>query len=196
MANRGKYLAACLTLVRAHALAGFPGAVGVRPLASFDGWTRFVRGPLLWLGRADPIDTIARTYASDPERTDLRLLLRLWRDRFGTDGKGERTAREAAETFMGTISIGGERLAVDAADTKAVAETATAFRETLLRIAGRNNVVDVSRFGMWLNRHQGQIRGGLRLVKRMDGHLKVMKWTVCRATSYLRVAEVDGDEKE
>jgi hypothetical protein len=54
-ANRGRYIAACLTICRAYRLAGSPDRLP--PLASFEGWSNCVRSALCWLGRTDPCDT-------------------------------------------------------------------------------------------------------------------------------------------
>jgi putative DNA primase/helicase len=44
LANRGKYIAACLTIARAYITAGHPGKLS--PLASFEGWSDTVRSAL------------------------------------------------------------------------------------------------------------------------------------------------------
>jgi putative DNA primase/helicase len=54
LANRGKYIAAALTVVRAFIAAGRPGAKDLEPFQGFDGWNDNVRAALVWLGRADP----------------------------------------------------------------------------------------------------------------------------------------------
>jgi putative DNA primase/helicase len=60
LADRGKYIAACLTILRAHHLAGYPCKAKPEdePLAQligFKDWSNVVRGALVWLGKADPI---------------------------------------------------------------------------------------------------------------------------------------------
>jgi putative DNA primase/helicase len=65
MADRGRYIAAALTVVRAYILAGRPN-VAAR-LASFEGWSDIVRSPLIWLGRDDPVKTIDKTRQEDPK---------------------------------------------------------------------------------------------------------------------------------
>ena len=53
MADRGKYIAACLTICRAYIAAGRPDKLP--KLASFGGWSDTVRSALVWLGEADPV---------------------------------------------------------------------------------------------------------------------------------------------
>jgi putative DNA primase/helicase len=76
LAERGRYLAAALTVVRAYIDAGSPDLPS--PLNGFDEWSAMVRGPLLWLGRADPIETIEESRIDDPEAEQLRAVITAW----------------------------------------------------------------------------------------------------------------------
>lgn len=49
--RRGELVSAVLTVLRAHAVAGFPGW---RREGRFGDWTKMVRGALIWLGEPDP----------------------------------------------------------------------------------------------------------------------------------------------
>jgi putative DNA primase/helicase len=64
LADRGRYVAAALTIVRAYIAAGRP-CVASR-LASFEGWSDTVRSALTWLGRADPLETMDAARKDDP----------------------------------------------------------------------------------------------------------------------------------
>jgi putative DNA primase/helicase len=55
-AERGKYIAAVLTVIRAYLVSGEP--VKCTPLGSYGMWSRMVREPLIWLGEADPVDSM------------------------------------------------------------------------------------------------------------------------------------------
>jgi len=77
LADRGRFVAAALVVVRAYIVAGFPD---LRPaLASFEDWSRFVRSALVWLGRADPVDKQDRERRADPSVATLWALLEAWR---------------------------------------------------------------------------------------------------------------------
>ena len=56
MADRGRYVAAALTICRAFMLAEEPPA---RPLPSFVAWSNIVRSALLWLGCGCPTRTVS-----------------------------------------------------------------------------------------------------------------------------------------
>jgi hypothetical protein len=81
LADRGRYIAAALTITRAYLIAGCPGLLP--PLASFDGWSRAVRSPLVWLDYTDPVETMEAARADDPSRANLRALFAAWRNVIG-----------------------------------------------------------------------------------------------------------------
>ena len=78
-ADRSKYIAACMIILRAYIAAGrpVPPKLGA-PMNSFGEWSNTVRSALVWLGRADPCDTIATAREEDPE---LAKASRLYRGR-------------------------------------------------------------------------------------------------------------------
>jgi putative DNA primase/helicase len=73
--DRGKYLAAVFTIVRAYMAAGCPAPRGALPLAGFDEWSNVVRFPLVWLGMPDPVMSMEGARAMDPKREALRGLI-------------------------------------------------------------------------------------------------------------------------
>jgi putative DNA primase/helicase len=64
LSDRGRYVAAALTVVLAFIAAGRP-TVAPR-LPSFGGWSDTVRSALIWLGRRDPIETMEAARKDDP----------------------------------------------------------------------------------------------------------------------------------
>jgi hypothetical protein len=90
-ANQPKLLAAALTILRAHAVAGFaPCPVRVtredgtvveapaRPVGSFNEWDRVVRHAILRAGLADPMVTQDQAREEDEDDLKLKALLRAW----------------------------------------------------------------------------------------------------------------------
>jgi putative DNA primase/helicase len=77
LADRGKYIGAAMTISRAYLAAGEPGVRGIE-LASFGAWSRFVQGPLIWLGKADPAGSVENNSGDDPEQNALRAVLTAW----------------------------------------------------------------------------------------------------------------------
>jgi putative DNA primase/helicase len=84
LADRGKYIAAVMTIVRAYLTAGEP-PVEFTKLVSFGAWSRFVQKPLIWLGRADPVKSVAISEEADPDRGTLSEVLAAWYDSIGDE---------------------------------------------------------------------------------------------------------------
>ena len=80
MADRGRYIAAALTAVRAFLLSGEPAQP---PLASFATWSNWVRSAIVAFGYGDPVRTVATAVADDPDRQALGALLAAWWAAFG-----------------------------------------------------------------------------------------------------------------
>lgn len=94
MSNQVKLLAATLTILRAHAVAGFAvcpvritredGTVlemAARPVGSFNSWDRIVRHAVLRAGLADPMLTQTEAREEDEDDVKLEALLSAWHHR-------------------------------------------------------------------------------------------------------------------
>ena len=81
-ADRGRYVSACLIIVRAYIAAGRPGLL--QPLASFNEWSDLVRSALVWLGCADPVLSMEAARDNDPELSELREVMAAWKQAFGS----------------------------------------------------------------------------------------------------------------
>ena len=91
LADRGNYIAACLTICRAYAAAGRPNRLP--QLASYGEWSDTVRSALVWLGEADPVKSQDKSHADDPEAIALLTVLNEWK---GVVGAGEANAGRCA----------------------------------------------------------------------------------------------------
>ncbi len=93
-AHQSELLAAALTILRAHAVAGFTecpvritredGTVEqmpARPVGSFNCWDRVVRHAILRAGLTDPVVTQDEAREEDEDDVKLLSLLRAWHDR-------------------------------------------------------------------------------------------------------------------
>jgi hypothetical protein len=77
-AERRRLVVAALTVLRAWHVAG--QRLGHPPFGSFEEWSHRIRGPLVWLGRTDPCETVAKVRANDPAREALATVIALWAD--------------------------------------------------------------------------------------------------------------------
>lgn len=76
--ERSRLLGAALTILSAYLRAGCPD-VGVRPLGSFEEWSRIVRGAVVWAGGVDPLALLAnREEGNDPDVEAHVSLLVAW----------------------------------------------------------------------------------------------------------------------
>ncbi len=165
LADRGHYLAAVLTIVRAYVVAGFPNQPP--PLASFPDWSRMVRGALLWLGTADPVDTIETARADDPEVARFRAVVSAW-----------------ANTAAANKSLTAGELKAQAEKHDPHLPGALAFPElnqALLDVAGHRGTIDPRRLGHFLGRNKGRIIEGHRLAGDRDAKRKQSVWRLVAA---------------
>ena len=78
--DRGRYIAAALTLCKAFKVSGDPPEAR---LASFEHWSDTVRSAIVWAGGGDAVRTIAAITADDPERECHAAVLAAWDKTFG-----------------------------------------------------------------------------------------------------------------
>ena len=78
LARRGAYVAAAITIARAYRMAGGPNVFP--PIGSYGEWTDAVRAPLIWLGEADPVESMDALRGEDPELAFIRELFAHWLD--------------------------------------------------------------------------------------------------------------------
>jgi hypothetical protein len=101
-ADRGRYVAAALTIVQAWREAGRP-RTDVPDIATFGAWSDAVRQPLLWLGEADPALSLIEQVRSDPDAELLGRLMAAWHQSFGSRAMTLRKVLEQAERDNGTL---------------------------------------------------------------------------------------------
>ncbi len=75
--NRGRLVTLALTVLRGFALAGRPATV--KPIGSFEVWSRLVASAVVWAGGEDVTQAVIDpTTDDDPEKNGLRSLLASW----------------------------------------------------------------------------------------------------------------------
>jgi putative DNA primase/helicase len=171
MADRGGYVSACLTILRAWMGSGM--TMDLPPLASFEGWSRTVRGALVWLGRADPCLSMQAAREDDPERGELREILGLLSEAAGTGRHCGRTVREIEElSALERTDAAGYRTGLRHPD----------LRDALVRIAGTPaGRINSRRLARWFLARRGRVIEGLRIAECGMAHGGVKKWAIERA---------------
>lgn len=143
--NRGAYVAAAITIVRAYRTAGSPRVCG--PIGSYGPWSDSVRSALIWLGQADPVDSMKTMRDEDPELVVVSELFAAWRDALSSGAYYTTSQIEeaASERFQDAGFVHPE------------------FRDILMRQANSGPVISTKRLGRWLTRIKGRIVHGWRL---------------------------------
>lgn len=151
--QRGDYLGALFTILRAYRLAGDPEKDGPT-LGRFEAWSRAVCAPIRWLGWPDPVKSQERLRADDPETAKLAALLRAWHQVFGGENVTVASLIEAA-THPDRIYGTPPRMV----ETK---EDQAALREALEDAAGdRPGQINRRRLGWYLRHFHGRVCDGL-----------------------------------
>ena len=57
--------------------------VNIDAFGSFTDWSQRVREPLIWLGEADPCDTVGKVRENDPHRDLLLAVIMQWKEDLG-----------------------------------------------------------------------------------------------------------------
>jgi hypothetical protein len=103
--HRMEILSAAFTMLRAHALAGFPDG-GEKPLGSFEQWSRRVAHCLVWLGLPNPVQSQQRLRDEDPQvlgRTALFRALYDWQQTLTGEQRNGWTLRDVKQAFDETL---------------------------------------------------------------------------------------------
>lgn len=148
--ERGRYVVAALTIIRAFIAAGRPKTAPGRT-ASLEAWDDLVRQPVCWLAELvrdsgdttlpaldDPLQAALRAFDLDPETTKHAALLNAWHERFA-----------------------------DLPTTVAAAVRATAadldgpLSSALEEVGGQGSKINTRIVGRWIERHVGRRVGGL-----------------------------------
>lgn len=157
-ADRGRYVADALIIVRAYFVAGRPNLAP--KLASFESWSDTVRSALIWLGEADPVDSMEATRAEDPERVDLRSLVQAWIGEFGVGEQHRTTIANVVEAAMKMTTNPTTGFKTDPENAELHAACVAACED----MNGRRGHIDAKYLGLWLRGRKGRVIDGMRIM--------------------------------
>jgi len=155
LSERGLYVSAALTIVRAWITANRPKTT-CKSLAGYADWSELCRQPLLWLGCADPAVSVFEAMSDDPDRGTLDRLLTSWQRVFGKTPAMVRDAVKQASVFK---------------------EEHQELGEVLREIAGERGEINRRKLGWWIRRNSGRIVNGRRFV-RASGNRSAEAWQI------------------
>ena len=167
--DRGSYVTAALTIIRAWIVAGRPKS-GCKSLAGYGVWSDLCRQPLMWLGCEDPTASVFEAIADDPDRETLSRLLEAW---FSVFGKTSAMVRDAVRYADNNVEL----------------------REVLDDIASERGEINRRKLGWWIRRHAGRIVDGKKIV-RGSGNGSAEHWKIEVAESVIPVSSVSIDRPQ
>jgi putative DNA primase/helicase len=184
-AQRTGLVVAALTVLRAYHVAGRPEQSG--PLGNFEEWSRWVRDSLIWLGEADPADTMEENRRADPKRDMMVTVMDAWERAFGRDSVlAKDVVASAATQIESTTSSGAKKHELAHPDLK----------DALCLISKRGDQIPTSgALGAWLRENQKRIVNARQFV--LAGDIKnVALWRLEGAPARKAAAaspETDAD---
>ena len=164
-AERGKYLAAALTLLKAYFCAGSPRVVS--RLGSFEQWSDTVRSTLIWAGLPDPVSTMRETLENDPQRQMARSVMTAWMALLGSEivSSSDLIARAYGSSFSDVSQTVDADLAAD-------------LRRALDQIAGEGNSISSTRVGKWLSANCNKIIDGMKITREGQNRSGAVTWKI------------------
>jgi putative DNA primase/helicase len=162
--DRGRLVVAALTILRAHALAGWPQIDGRASLGSFEDWDRLVASAIAFAGGADIVELMEKTRTTDPERDSLAEVLAMLKGIGAIPGHGMK-----AGEIIAAVRQKHEHTLGD--------EQAEAWMDIIRRL-GKDGVAEPRRLGRFLKKNAGRLVRGMRLTSAEDSHDKVFRYYV------------------
>jgi putative DNA primase/helicase len=157
--DRGAYIAATITIARGYIAAGSPKVCN--PLGSYGGWSKIVRSPLVWLGKADPVLSMEEARKEEPGRRALHNLINIWHAHLSLN-----------------IGYTAAQLIARATDQEIMI---TELRELLLQQAGTpRGDIDPRKVGMWLMSICGRVHEGHRIERVKEDTARGNKYALTR----------------
>jgi len=157
--QRPELVNACLTILRAFIRS--KETPKCQPLGSYEQWSNLVRGALLWLGCADPVDVMQRTRDADPIRRSIDQLMRVWVKHFGTTGVTANKVIRKAEKRRDN----GDPTLFDAVEAVAV---------------GGSGKVNAKSLGRFISQHQDRIVGKYMFVRMKTNRVGSIVWKLSK----------------
>lgn len=178
--RRVRLVVAALTLIRGYLAAGAPSMAAGR-LASFEQWDGLVRQTVCWLatlsldvGLDDPAKVIETYAAKDESRSILGEVLRAWYEVFGA------AWMKAGDVLVARSGV-TQSLELAELGTKPDQQKLRAMWGALNRLDRSGKPITAQGLGRWLQTHEGQIIGSLKLSSMRDSHSKTTLWKVVNA---------------
>lgn len=155
--HRAQLVAAGLTVMRAYQVADIDPRHLVPSWDRYKRWSSMVREPLVWLGMADPCESLRLLEKDDPKRVELLRLLTEWERRYGDK------PLTASEVIKDAIAV-EDRV----------------YKELIGEIAGdRGGDLRPRKLASYLSHNAGRIVNGMKFEKKGE-HDGTTLWRVTK----------------
>ena len=168
LADRGKYIAAALTIIRAYHEAGYPERlqwIG----DSFGPWSDRVRSALVWLGCDDPVNTMEKVEEDDPKRQERSQVFAAIKRVVGLN-----------EWFLTKSLIKATHMSINSKVPEGAREE---LKAALMTVAGVGRDMDQRRLGKWFGAARQVIVDGMRLEAQHNASEGVNEWRLVEGRS-------------
>jgi hypothetical protein len=167
--HRVDIVMAILTLLKAYTLATDKPVLD--PLHSFDLWSSFVRGAVIWAGGADPVASQQNIVEEDEDRLEVARVMAGWAEALGDGGEFftlEKVCSEAEDEYENRYGQSGDR------------RKHQLFYEALqwIEVYDSRGGFSPKKLGWWLRKRENMIVDGTKFVKLYDSHSKKFKWAL------------------
>ncbi|MEM9627817.1 MAG: toprim domain-containing protein [Pseudomonadota bacterium] len=169
-ARRGELIAAALTILKAYHVAGRPMDGALTTFGRFEGWSRMIREPLVWLGMPDPYGTKRHLEGQDPIREIIANVLEAWEEQFGSSAMTPGAVVQTAEENAKPAPRDSQGQDVDTTPDTTLLD---ALRDAL---PGRDMLTGRT-LGYWLRKHENRVEGGRRF-EQAGAYKKTTMWLV------------------
>ena len=157
--DRPAYVAATLTILRAYFVA--EDRVNCLPIGSYETWSGRVREALVWLGCADPCDTMVSARRADPVTAQLSSVITSWKDAVGVN---KPLAGQALVDIANRVDFDGGHKYPE-------------FRDALLTVAGEGREINMRKLGKWLSKNEDRVIDRHKIARR-DVQKSVVQWLI------------------
>jgi len=159
MQDRGKYVAAALTIARAYQLA--KDKIKIEPYASYDEWSKIVREPLVWLvgKQNDPKEGQKKAKENDPERIAANAFFIQWTIMPQLNGNNKTSIEETPHMNYEFSSLANANKGFENWEP----EHPDLYYALAERCADKNGRIDAVKIGYWLRSLKGHVHANHRL---------------------------------
>jgi hypothetical protein len=168
--HRVRIVMAILTLLQAFTLVKKEDRPQLEPFQSFDLWSRFIRGAIVWAGGEDPVKSQKEISEADEERMALARIMKHWEKALGVNKfvavkEIVRAASSKIGDQPGGTPVFGQRRWPGFHDE---------FAE--LDLLGKDGEVSINKLRCWLKENLNRVVDGKKIINQHNSDRNAYDW--------------------